>query len=393
MRPEDLLRFRTIGDVALSPDGSRVAFTVSAIDPVADDYRTRIWAGRIGEEPRELTSGPKKDAAPRFSPDGKWLAFLSDRDHEKPQLYVMPASGGDARRLTDLPLGAMPASWSPDSSRLLFAARVPNASMPTEPEAKKRWEQRVRHVTRAQYKADGQGYTFDARSHLFVADVASAAVRQLTDGDADERAEAWSPDRRRIAFVRNRTGKTDYNQSDLFVANADGSNLKQLTHDVGRPTSPTWSPDGKTIAFYALDEPMATLGDPMVRTWVVSADGGAARCVTKDFDHHVTLLPPPTTTPGPSWSADGATLTACYAVRGDVHVVRARVADGKTETLGGGERQVTYLTSAGGRLAYAAGDPRDPAELFTSDVDGKGEQRLTHLNDALVAELAAPIPV
>src|SRR5690242_12691676 len=97
VRPEDLLRFRTIGDVALSPDGSRVAFTLSAIDPAADDYRTRIWAGRVGEEPRELTSGPKKDSAPRFSPDGKWLAFLSDRDHEKPQLYVIPAAGGEAR--------------------------------------------------------------------------------------------------------------------------------------------------------------------------------------------------------------------------------------------------------------------------------------------------------
>ena len=393
MRPEDLLRFRTIGDVALSPDGSRVAFTVSAIDAAADDYRTRVWAGRIGEEPRELTPGPKKDSAPRFSPDGKWLAFLSDREREKPQLYVMPAAGGDARRLTDLPLGAMPASWSPDSTRLLFAARVPNAPLPAEAEAKKRWEQRVRHITRAQYKADGQGYTFDARSHLFVADVASSTVRQITDGDADERAETWSPDGRRITFVRNRTGKTDYNQSDLFVANADGSNEKQILRDVGRPTSPSWSPDGKTIAFYAYDEAKPFLGDPMVRTWVVSADGGAARCVTKDFDHHVALLPPPTTTPGPSWSADGATLTACYAVRGDVHVVRTRVADGKTETLIGGERQVTYLASAGGRLAYVAGDPRDPAELFTSDLNGKGEQRLTHLNDALVAELGAPIPV
>src|SRR5439155_16246843 len=132
------------------------------------------------------------------------------------------------------PFGAMPASWSPDGTRLLFAARVANTPPPGDSDAKKRWEQRPRHVTRAQYKADGQGYTFDARSHLFVADVATGTVKQITDGDADDRADSWSPDGTRVVWVRNRTGRTDYNQTDLFVCSADGTGLRQLTHAGGR---------------------------------------------------------------------------------------------------------------------------------------------------------------
>jgi dipeptidyl aminopeptidase/acylaminoacyl peptidase len=395
---KDLLRFQTVSDVAVSPGGNAVAFTVTIIDAAADEYRSDIWiadaTGVPDVHPRALTNGPKKNSAPRFSPDGRSIAFLSDRDREKPQLYVVPTSGGEPRRLTDLPLGAMPASWSPDSTRLLFVARVPNSEPPKDAEKRKAWEQRPRHIYRAQYKADGQGYTFDARTHLFVVDVASGAAKQLTDGDLDDRAESWSPDGKRIAWVRNRGGKGDFNQSDLFVANADGTGAKQIANGVGRPISPSWSPDGKLVAFYALDEATPWIGDPMVRPWVVAADGNGARCITKDYDHGVALLPPPAITPGPAWSPDGSTITTIFTIRGDAHVVRARVSDGKTETVVGGERQVTYLAAAPGkRLAYAAGDPRDPSEAFVADPDGKNERRVTRLNDELLSELAAPIPV
>lgn len=393
MDATDLLRFRTVADVACSPDGSQVAYTMSEIDAAADEYRTSVWVvAASGDEPRRLATGAKRDGAPRWSPDGRWIAFLSDRDREKPQLHVVEAAGGEPRRLTDLPLGVLPASWSPDGTRLLFGARVPDVAPPADPESRKRWEARPRHITRASYKADGQGYTFDARTHLFVADVAAGTVTQLTDGDCEDRAEAWSRDGGRIAWARTRSGLTDYSQTDLYVANADGSEARQLTTKAGRATSPAWSPDGKRIAFYAYDERSPWIGDPMVRPWVVSAGGGDERPLTKRFDHGVTLLPPPATTPGPVWSPDGRTLTAVFAIRGDAHVVRATL-KGATETVVGGERQVTYLAAAPGtRLAYAAGDPRDPSELFVADWDGRGERRLTELNDELVAELGAPIP-
>ena len=396
MGPRDLLRFKTVGDVALSPDSERVAFTVIRIDEEADEYRSTIFVADASGpgKPAELTAGEKKKAsAPRWSPDGKQIAFLSDRERDKPQLYVMPAKGGDARRLTDLPLGAMPASWSPDGSKLLFSAKVLNTPPPPDADAKKRWEQRPRHVTRAQYKADGQGYTFDARQHLFLVDVKTGACKQLTDGDADDRAEAWSPDGTRIAWARNRTGVADYNVSDLHVMNADGSGARQLTNDAGRATSPSWSPDGRAIAFYAYDEMTPWIGDPMVRPWVVAVSGGPSRPITKDYDQGVALLPPPAVTPGPVWSPDGAQVSAIFAVRGQAHFVRARVAEGGTETIIGGERQVTYASAIPGkRIAFAASDPRDPSEVYVCGWDCEDEHRITQLNDAVVAELDAPVP-
>jgi dipeptidyl aminopeptidase/acylaminoacyl peptidase len=394
--PRDLLRFKAVSDVALSPDGDRVAFTVVRIDEEADEYRSSVWVAETSgsSKPVELTAGEKKKAsAPRWSPDGKLVAFLSDRERDKPQLYVMPAKGGDPRRITDLPLGAMPASWSPDGSRLLFAARVPNSAPPADPDAKKRWEQRPRHVTKAQYKADGQGYLFDSRMHLFVVDVKSGAIKQLTDGDTEDRAEAWSPDGTRIAWSRTRGGIGEYNWSDIHVMSADGSGARQITTEAGRAISPSWSPDGRAIAFYAYDEQTPGIGDPMVRPWVVSVSGGPARPISKDYDQGIALLPPPAITPGPAWSPDGATVAAIYAIRGQAHVVRVRVADAGTETIIGGERQVTYMSALPGKcIAFAAADPRDPAEVYVADWDGGNERRITQLNDAVVSELDAIVP-
>jgi dipeptidyl aminopeptidase/acylaminoacyl peptidase len=263
---------------------------------------------------------------------------------------------------------------------------------PSDPAARKRWEDLPRHVTRAQHKADGEGYIFDRPAHLFVADVETGAVRQITQGDAEDRAESWSPDGRCVAWSRTRAGVTDYEQADIYVANADGSAARRITTRAGRPTSPTWSPDGTQIAFYAGDEETFSYGDPMVRIWIVPVAGSdGERPITKDFDYAIRPLVPPAATPGPIWSRDGRSVTSVFNVRGDAHVVRATL-DGTTTTIVGGERQVGYLSgSPGARLAFAAGDVRDPSEAYVTDWDGNDEQRITHLNDDVVSRLAAPI--
>jgi len=203
MDAADLLAFRTIPDLDLSPDGARVAYVVTWIDTEKDEYRSTIHvAPTEGGAAVEFTRGPTRDSAPRWSPDGAQLAFLSDRAGGERQLYVMSTRGGEPRQLTRVPGHAGRASWSPDGTKIVFSTRVWLEPRPEDESARESWKQRPRHVTKAQYKTDGEGYTFDGRSHLFVIDVATGETEQLTDGDFEDGSESWSPDGREIAFSR-----------------------------------------------------------------------------------------------------------------------------------------------------------------------------------------------
>ncbi len=394
VQPDDLLRIKTVTDVQIAPDGRRIAFVVTELDAESDEIRSRIWlVSADGGPTRPLTYGPGRDSAPRWSPDGRFLAFLSDRPGragDRPQLYVLPMDGGEPRRLTDLERGAGPAVWSPDGQMLLFAARVAKEAAPSDAEARRRWEQRPRVVTRAHYKDDGSGYTFDAASQLFVVPLDGGPPRQITSGEASSREPAWSPDGRRVAFVRTRTGPADYNLTDLWVCDADGGNTQRLTDDVGRAAAPAWSPDGRTIACYGTDTQVPTLGGEMTRVWLVPAEGGPPRNLTAAYDRSPYATPAGPPAP-PVWSPDGATLTLLVADAGDVHAVRITVESGAVEPLITGERQVTWLSAVpGGPIAFAAHDPLTPGDVFVCRWDGVEERRLTDLNGALLAELALP---
>ncbi|HSE95864.1 MAG TPA: S9 family peptidase, partial [Methylomirabilota bacterium] len=135
MTPEDLYAIAWIGECDLSADGQRIAFVVTRLDRETDRVRSTIWVvDAEGGTPRPFTTGPRRDTAPRWSPDCRWLAFLSERDEAKAQLYVIPARGGEARRLTSLPFGAGLPVWAPDGARIAFGART---GTPPDPDAGK----------------------------------------------------------------------------------------------------------------------------------------------------------------------------------------------------------------------------------------------------------------
>ena len=391
VQPEHLLQLTTIPDVQISPDGGQIAYVRSGIDSEADEYRTTIWLVDVhdGSE-RQLTFGPKRDSAPRWSPDGRSLAFLSDRDGDQAQLYVLPLAGGEARRLTALPLGAGPAEWSTDGVRIAFTARVSTEPRPDDAEARKRWEQRPRHITRAQYKDDGQGYTFGARSHLFVVAAAGGEPVQVTTGEENDRTPVWSPDGTKLAFIRVRGTAGDYNVSDLWWVAADGSAWGQLTSNVGRVQVPSWSPDGRLIACVGADDQTLWMGGEMTRVWLVAADGGSVDCLSKDYDRSPFLSPVAPPTP-PAWSADGGQLTVSFADSGNVHLMRVAAGDGTVQPVVSGERQVlAWSRAASGRLAFVAATPTDPGDVYVCEADGGGERRLTAVNAAVLGGLAMP---
>src|SRR5919199_4141728 len=249
MQPGDVFELTGVGDPRLSPDGSTVAYTVWYVDREENKYRSAIWTmAPDGSGQRQFSSGSKFDGEPRWSPDGKQLAFTSSREGDAKQLYVIPASGGgEARKVTDLKEDVGEIAWSPDGTRIAFSSRVRDEAYEEEDDRKRR----PRRITRLAYKLDNVGWTVDRRQQIFVvpADGSGEPV-QLTSGDWENASPAWSPDGSRIAFVSARDDEWDIQLiSDIYVMSADGGEAELLTHTDGTADSPAWSPDGTRIAY------------------------------------------------------------------------------------------------------------------------------------------------
>lgn len=384
VEPEDLLQFRTIDDVQLAPDGKLIAFTLTAFDVKGDGYFSNLWmVSTDGGDPFQFTYS-NTDSAPRWSPDGRHIAFLSTR-HGKPQVYIISTQGGEAHPLTSLPEGAGTSVWSPDSAKILYSARVPK----TSPSSKSSVAPRV--ITRAHYKAEGSGYIRDASSHIFVTSL-DGETRQLTFGEGDDVNPTWSPDGQRVAYSRMREGSADFEVSDIWVMRADGSDLHRLREDVARALSPTWSPRGDAIACYTTDGPLETWGDPNARVCIVPLNAGRPYELAETYDRSVFLWATASLTPGPIWSADGTAVTVPVGDEGNVHLVRLGVHDGTVSPIVKGARQIlaSSINPASGQIAFCATTNEIPCDIYTCDGNGATEKRLTRINDAILKELTLP---
>ncbi|HTX67743.1 MAG TPA: S9 family peptidase [Thermoleophilia bacterium] len=366
MVPQDVYELTGVLDPRLSPDGAVVAYVVRRADEDANDYRSAIWlaAADGSEPPRQLTAGEKADADPRWSPDGARLAFTSNRAGKKAQLYVLPVAGGEPRKLTSLSEDVTQAVWSPDGKRIAFVARVRDAAYDEEDDKRRR----PRRITRLQYKHDNVGWTVDRRQHLFVVPSdGSAAPMQLTDGDHEDHSPCWSPDGRTIAFVSARHPDWDLGLTDdVYLVDAAGDEPRRLTQGGGAIGGVGWLQDGRlAVVRYpgADDDPRHS------KIGVVDAGTGEITLLTASLDRNCT------TYPGlrePLWN-DGE-LVFVVEDHGRVHVY-AVAADGSGEprVLVGGEREVTGLDVAGGRLVFTASEPTRTGELYDAGPAAGGE--------------------
>lgn len=369
--PGDLLRLRTVGDPQVSPDGEWVAYTVSTADSTRDARDTDVHMVRWdGTRTVRLTATTARESQPRWSPDGRYLAFVSKRaDASAAQVWLLERAGGEAQRLTDLPEGVNEYAWSPDGSRIVVVSQDPDSAARAD-------TTRPRPIVIDRYliKRDGDGWLDGRRTHLHLVDVATKVTSRLTSGNADDRDPDWSPDGRRIVFTSARhTDEDRTDETDLYVIEARaGSTPLRLTSAPTFERAPAWSPDGKWIAFLqGTFVPVPMYGTPRVA--VIPAEGGTPRVLAPALDRPQQA---------PVWTADGAAVLTLIDDDRAGPLVRIAVADGAVTRLVDGSRVVESVDQAQGRIAVLLGDPATPAEVHAVESSASAPRRLTHENDA-----------
>jgi dipeptidyl aminopeptidase/acylaminoacyl peptidase len=359
MIPEDVYELTGVSDPRIAPDGRTVAYVIWSVDKEANEYRSAVWVASLDGSvpPRRFTSGTKRDASPRWSPDGTEIAFTSNREREATQLYVMPVGGGEARRLTDLKEDVHDVAWSPDGTRIAFTSRVRDEAYEETNEKKRA----PRRITRLQFKLDNEGWLCDRRQHVFtVAADGSSQPVQLTKGDFEHAQPAWSPDGTRIAFSSARHDDWDIDFArDVFVADVSGGEPELLTSTDGGCEGPAWSPDGKSIAYHFYP---AVMDDPRHSQIAVLDPATRKRTLlTESLDRNCNPYPQ---IREPIW--DGDRIVFSVEDGGNTHLYGVRVGS-SPELIVGGERMVTAYDARGGAVTFAATQATLPSELFAGD--------------------------
>ncbi|HYA62481.1 MAG TPA: S9 family peptidase [Candidatus Sulfotelmatobacter sp.] len=398
---DDLFRIREVHDPQISPDAQFIAYAVSSTSLKEDKNETRIWLiPSAGGEAIPLTAEGVSSDHPRWSPDGKLLAFLSARkdaegNEGKTQVYLLNRLGGEAQRLTDTVQDVDDFAWSPDSKRLVLILRDPSpeeleaaASKGKEDEApertsvtKKRKAQRPWVIDRLYFKEDTIGYLDRRRKHLYVLDIDSKMMTQVSSGDYDDSEPDWSPDGKFLAFASNRS-KPDPDAtyaSNIWIVAADntdkGARPTQVTTGLGGDHQPAWSPDGKWIAYSTQLDPK--LFDYNTKHIAVSpSTGGPAKVLTTALDRNGV---------NPRFAPDGKSVYFVVDDDGTQNLAQVTLADSQvTRPMGGRVMLESFSVAKDGTLAANLSTMDRPYELYTAP-SGK-LTRLSHLNDAWLSQ-------
>lgn len=413
MELEDLFRLHRVSDSQVSPDGQTVAYVVT--DPLKAENRTNsdIWLVPLaGGTPRQITRSPKSDMHPRWSPDGKWIAFESTRDGEA-QIWLLPAAGGEARQLTTLSTEASTPVWSHDGRHLAFVSAVfPDFSAQPFAESEKLNKEKLAAREQSKVKAriftqllyrHWDSWVEDRRQHVFVVGVnpdgsAAGDPRDVTPGENDAvptsdtftfgNEFAFSGDDKEIIFTapplptRTQAWSTNH---DIWTVNLATGQRRNLTaENPAADDEPCVSPDGKLLAYHA----QARAGFEADRFQLIVLDlaSGQRRSLTASFDASVGSI---------VWAPDGKSLYFDTDENGSMVIYRVALDGGApVRVVAGGTNMGVQVTPDGRTLVFTQARFNAPPEVFTAAV-GAGEsvaQPLTHTNAALLATIALAAP-
>lgn len=406
MAPDLVRHLQSVGDPALSPDGSLLAFVHSRIDPETLQSQSRIRLLNLDESiPAaaeaaaipDFTAGPR-DGLPRFAPDGRTIAFLRGPASGPKQLWLIGVAGGDPRQLTHQPGGVIDLAWSPDSRQLAYVADEKPAD-PADGETAAAFPQ-VSIARRIRYRYDGLGWRGDCHFHIFLADVATGESRQLTYGDWDDFLPAWSPDGNRLAFVSGRREDRDVRaMTEAYVVaidrrpaedeptegteRADGAEL--WSGDLGSVGALTWSPDGRQLLAAASPLP-GGLGLWQSLLYLLEPSQ-EPQALTDDAIRPVVGIPGISPNPELAWYADGR-IRFLGESRGQSWLMETTAGGGPVKRWGGGGMQSAALAldAAGRQAVLIANTPQSPSDLLLLDGNDTAGRLLTDYNRAYLTE-------
>lgn len=368
-KPADYLKIKNLYDPQVSPDSKWVAYTLSEVDTAGDKRIPHVWIQSTrGTESIEITHGHDSSSSAKWSPDGKYLAFLSSKESSTgAQLWLLDRRGGDAKKLTSIKGDLDSYAWSPDSKKLAMLIGDPENKGKKEPKSPLPIV-----IDRYHFKQDADGYLQHQHTHIYLFDLAGQKLDTLTKGESDESSVAWSPDGASIAFVSNRTADPDKNNNmDIFtVASTAGGAVHQLTSWKGHDVNPKWSPDGKHIAYLRSTSDVDYIMYDQDILCIMDADGKNSHTLTKELDRTVA---------SPEWSHDGKTIGFIVGDDRREYLAQFSMASKKITVLKSGDLVILHIAPYGpsGWIAELS-TPSMPAELVALE---KGSSReLTHHN-------------
>ncbi|MBA3945823.1 MAG: S9 family peptidase [Herpetosiphonaceae bacterium] len=400
--PESLLELRGVSDPQLAPDGVRVVYLEHWIETIAKDghdvpsYRSTIMLSDGPDAPpRRLTWSPTGVAsAPRFSPDGRYLAFTSTRHGDKPHLYVLDFNGGDARPLTtptELSEGIQAFDWHPDSSALCF---LTTGHKTADDNATARTHDERVFDGRLPFKFDGAGILHPDRSQLWRVGRDGTGLAQLTHTPYDIEEPRWSPTGDAIAFTSIARPEHEWSYiRDLFVLDLNTHELRQLTASQGPVEAPTWDATGQRLAFLGHNQrsgPATNVG-----VWTIDLAGGLATCLTDGIDRSVG-----STTMGDvhfgshpdriAWSGERLFFTATD--HGRTGIYHVPTSGGKVTQSSTSGLSALNFTLQAGTIAFHGETNTRIGEIYTMTEDGKAVARRSHAADEIASSYAVSIP-
>ncbi|WP_262690615.1 S9 family peptidase [Kordiimonas aestuarii] len=362
MTVDDLNKLQEVSEPAISPDGKTVAYVVSSHDMKLDATVSDVWVvAYAGGKAKQITkSDDKSEYSPKFSPNGKLLAYLGeDKDDGSTQIFVRNIKTKKARQVSHVAGGLLEYDWAPDSQQFVVTAFVGGAQeneAGTPPPIV---------ITRFQYMEDWVGYLAAARRQLLVIDLRKGKQRQLTSGDQDHWLPRWSPDGKWIAYVSKDQGDADRNMdSDVFVIAADGAGeARRISTFTGTDVDPywmsppAWSPDSSQLAWLQSGESKWIYYAPWQLT-VADLASGENRPLAR-IDRNFFM---------PEWSADGSALYALLEENRATWLVKIDAATGDISKLSDGKRfALSYALSATDSAVLLDSTDNRPFEIFALD--------------------------